>query len=208
MRTVLSRVVANQALHLTALALRFSETSRSLQPTRQLVLIVSLPMTLIQLDIVPHIGIGPVRFGMAREEVEAALASVPNALPRRAKGRSSTIDCYIEGSLQIEFGEDGTASFVEVWCHPATLCTYKGQDVFDLPAPDLFALLAADDGSGHHRYDPSEYLFPELIVSLWDADEQYDRKGNEGRAMYATVGVGDDRYLAAVRKIRGDSAGS
>jgi hypothetical protein len=140
---------------------------------------------------------------MTRAEVEATLATVPGALPRHQKGPSSAIECYFRSSLQIEFNADGTASFIDVWCHPAMLCTYKGRDVFDLAAPDLFALFAGDDTSGPHAYDAAEYLFPELIVALWDADEQYDRKGNESRPVYATVGIGDERYLAAIRKIRG-----
>jgi len=154
------------------------------------------------LDIVPHVGIGPVRFGMTRTEVEAAVAPLSGALPRRSKGRSSTIDCYFRGSLQIEFDPDGTASFIEVWCDAATLCTYKRHDVFDLPAPELFAIFVADDDSGSHAFAASGYLFTKLIVALWEADEQYDRKRNESRLVYATVGVGDERYLAAIRKVR------
>ncbi len=154
-------------------------------------------------DIVPHVGIGPVRLGMSRAEVEAALAGVPQALPGHTKGSSATIECYVQASLQIEFEADGTASFVEVSSHPAMLCLYKDQDVFDSPAPQLFALFAADDALGPHVYDPLEYVFPQLIVSLWEADEQYDRRCNQSRPMYATVGVGDERYLAAIRKISG-----
>jgi hypothetical protein len=161
----------------------------------------------VQLEITPHVGIGPVRFGMTRAEADAALSSLPGATPGRPKGgRSATIMCYFRASLQIEFDPDGTASFIEVSGDPATLCTYKGRDVFDLPAPELFALFATDDASGPHAFNASEYLFPELIVALWEADEQYDRKGGESRAVYATVGVGDERYLEAIRKIRGRSA--
>jgi len=161
-----------------------------------------------QLDIVPHLGIGPVRLGMTRAEVEIALARMPGALPRRRKGRSSAIDCYFRSSLQVDFDADGTASFIEVWYYPATIFAYKGRDVFDLPAPELFALFAADDASGPHGFVASGYLFPGRIVALWEADEQYDRKGKESRPVYATVGVGDERYLAAIRRIHGGSARS
>jgi hypothetical protein len=155
-----------------------------------------------QLKIVPHVGIGPVRLGMTRAEVAAALAVVPNALPGHTERGPSKVDCYLRASIQIMFEKDETASLIEVACDPSTLCTYKGHDVFDLSGPELFAILAADDLSGEHLYNSSEYVFPELMVALWDADSQYDRKGNESRPVYAAVAVGDERYLALIRKLR------
>jgi hypothetical protein len=162
-----------------------------------------------ELEIVPHVGIGPVRFGMTREEVNVALSALAGAKPGRPKGgRSTTIMSYLRGSLQVEFGADGTASFIEVSGDQATLCTYKGCDVFDLPATESFALFAADDASGQHAFSAAGYLFPQLIVALWCADTQYDHKGNVSRSVYATVGVGDARYLEAIRKSRGSSTSS
>jgi hypothetical protein len=158
--------------------------------------------TPIRFEIVPHQGIGPVRLGMNRTEVEAALAPFPGALPSNPKRKGSRVQCYYRGSLQVEFTAAGTASFIEVSNDSAFLSLYNGHDVFDLPAPDLFSLFAADDHAGPHQYNSSEYLFPDLIVSLWEADNQYDRKGGYSRPLYATVGVGNADYLAAINALR------
>ncbi|MCO6047857.1 hypothetical protein NG895_28460 [Aeoliella sp. ICT_H6.2] len=155
----------------------------------------------IQFDIVPHIGIGPVHLGMTPDAVEAAVGSVPGALPRLAKGRKT--HCYFKAALQVSFGESGLVNFIGVSGTPLLECRYEDRDVFDLPAPELFALIASRERSGRHDYSAAEYVFPEQIVTLYEADEQYDRKGGESRPVFAEVGVGNAEYLAVIRALRG-----
>ncbi len=74
-------------------------------------------------------------------------------------------------------------------------------DVFSLEASELFSLVTAADGSGPHEFTASEYLFPGQIITLWDADEQYDRRGGETRPVWAQVGIGNPAYVEALSLI-------
>ena len=39
------------------------------------------------------------------------------------------------------------------------------------------------------------------IMTLWQADTQYDYLGSESRLVWAQVGLGNERYLASISKI-------
>lgn len=77
----------------------------------------------------------------------------------------------------------------------------RGVDVFSISATELFSLMAASDDSGPHEFDRYEYCFPNQILTLWDADKQYDRQRGEEREVWGQVGIGNDAYLAAIEAI-------
>jgi len=113
------------------------------------------------------------------------------------------MDFFCDASVQVEYEEDDTASFIGVSFHSSFICTYRGMNVFDTPADALFSLMASFEGDGtEHAYNYSEYVFPKQILTLYDADSQYDRLGGEVRPIWAQVGIGDARYLTAVAKYR------
>jgi hypothetical protein len=62
--------------------------------------------------------------------------------------------------------------------------------------------MATSDDSGSHEFDRYEYRFPNQILTLWDADEQYDHQGGEGREVWAQVGIGNHAYMAAIDAIK------
>ncbi|WP_139213161.1 hypothetical protein [Pseudomonas kilonensis] len=62
------------------------------------------------------------------------------------------------------------------------------------------------DGSSQHseaKINPLFLMFPNQILTLWDADEQYDRQGGERREVWGQVGIGTSAYMAAIRAIKG-----
>ena len=63
-----------------------------------------------------------------------------------------------------------------------------------------FAFLAELDG-GDHQFTAAEYLFPRIIVTLWEADLDYDHLGGQSRPVFAEVGVGNAAYLEAIRDL-------
>jgi len=160
--------------------------------------------TPLRFDIIPHVGIGPVRLGRSPTEVDAALAPLPGAMPAYKKFEHGR--CFFRASLQIEFGGSGTVQFIGISENPDLFCAYEGHDVFDLAAPELFALIALRERTRTHHYSPLEYLFPDQVVTVYEADEQYDRKRGGTRPVFAEVGVGNAEYLAAIRAIRGVTA--
>ncbi len=155
----------------------------------------------MDLEIRPHEGVGPVALGMTRDEVRAALAAVPGAMDR-ASSRGS-LDYFFCNALQVEYAASGRASFIGVSWWPDVQTSFRlfGVNPWALPATELFKLLALADG-GDHQFNGSEYLFRNLIVTVWDADSQYDHLGHERRPVYAQVGIGNTEYLQAIDAIR------
>ncbi len=154
----------------------------------------------MQFEIEPHRGIGPISFGMTRAEVATAMKAIGGG-PPGAKGE--TIDCFFEYCFQVEFDASDRVDFIAVYGYSQHVFSFSGRDVFDIPGDELVAIISALD-----RPDPEltqagyEYVFPRLIISLWDLDTQYDRKGGEIRPVFCSVGVGTPHYLAVCRRIQ------
>lgn len=141
-------------------------------------------------EIEPHIGIGLVKLGMSRVEVKEALG---DDFYSGSHGRS---DYYFSNSLQIEFLE-GKTDFIGASYSDQYTVIYHGQNVFDITSEALFNIIAKNE-SANHSYVASEYLFLDQILTLWDADDQYDHIRGEEREVWAQVGIGSSSYLKAV----------
>jgi len=112
------------------------------------------------------------------------------------------MDYFCEHFIQVEYDDDELVHFIGIACHRAYLLTYEGINVFGVPAPQVFAEIAARDGSGVHEYDDAGLVFPNQIVTLWEADEQYDRLGGEQRVIWGQAGLGNRKYLDAINRIQ------
>ena len=88
--------------------------------------------------------------------------------------------------------------FIGVSHHSSQDVFYQNTDVFDITAKTLFDLVASNDDSGSYEFSEYEYIFLNQILTLWDADELYDRKGGEQRVIWAQVGLGNSEYLRAI----------
>lgn len=152
-----------------------------------------------QLILTPHVGIGPMKLGATRDDIRAALAGIGCPL-RTARG---SMDYFEGASIQVEYEDDGTASLIGVSSHHDVALLFAGVDLFDKEAEEVFALLARYDGSGAHQFSRFEYIFPDQIVTLFEADPQYDRRGGEARSVWGQIGCGDVRYKDAILKIHG-----
>ncbi len=104
--------------------------------------------------------------------------------------------------MQLSYGPSDEVWFIGVSGNLEFTFMFKGSDVFALPATEVFSLMAASDNSGPHDFTSYEYCFPNQILTLWDADEQYDLQEGETREVWGQVGIGNDAYLAAIRAIK------
>jgi hypothetical protein len=152
---------------------------------------------MLEFKIEPHIGVGPVKLGENRN----VLRDILREYGLQASHSTARSD-YFEG-VQVEYTDDH-ASFIGLSFSKVILFTYDGINVFDIEAERLFRIFSGIDKTKNHFFNKYEYLFPELVVTLWDADEQYDRLNKERRQIWAQVGVGNDIYLSKVLKIRGE----
>jgi len=144
-------------------------------------------------EIEPHHGIGPVKLGMSRAEVKVLFGS------ENYCNTNGEIDFYLESSLQIEF-VDNKADFIGVFYCPDHTVSYKGMNVFDTEAKKLFEFIALGE-SCNHEYNTAEYLFPDQIISLWEADKQYDYIGSHKRLIRGQIGLGTQDYLKAINAL-------
>ena len=155
----------------------------------------------MNIDIRPGDGVGPVKLGMPRSQVQAVMQALPGAM-NHADSRGK-LDYYFGNSFQIEYDKADLVHFIGVSYHPGCGCTYscQGRNLFDIPAEELFQWFALMDGEPQqHTFNRNEYLFPNIIVTLWGADTQYDYYGGETREVYAQVGIGNASYLRACHK--------
>ncbi len=111
------------------------------------------------------------------------------------------MDYFCDASIQVEYEDDDTVSFVGVSSSAELTLNYEGVDLFDMDAKEVFALLASRDRSGDHQFSELEYVFPSQIVTLYEADTQYDYRMEETRPVWGQIGCGDQRYLSAILKI-------
>ncbi|MEM9999164.1 MAG: hypothetical protein AAF809_15780 [Bacteroidota bacterium] len=145
-------------------------------------------------EIIPHVGIGPLRLGMKPAEARTAMA--PHGGVQASHG---TLDYFpSDNALQVEY-TDGRASFIGAAGSRDVRFDFRGVNPFDTPAQALFRHIASFE-EGAHRFNRSEYLFPGQIVTLWEADRQYDHAGGQRRPVYAQIGIGSAVYLAAAQK--------
>lgn len=157
---------------------------------------------MIYLALIPHRAIGPVELGMSRETVRATLAAAGCPLDF-----ARTSQDFFRPGIQIEYETDGTVSFIGVAPDENIVLSYQGRDLFDMAAAQSFRLIASAETRDEHAFNDAGYLFPDQIVSLWEADSQYDRKGGELRPMWGQIGIGDVRHFTAIRKVEGAGQG-
>ncbi len=142
----------------------------------------------------PHKGFGPAILRSTREQARQAMAAAGFPLERSRK----RTDRFCGSAIQIECGDDELVDFVGVSYSPRFNAVYRGALVFSVSAEELFRLIADADASGEHAFNASSFRFPGQVMTLWEADPQYDYLGNETRPVWAQVGLGSAAYAAAV----------
>lgn len=156
-----------------------------------------MTQTPIHLPIIPHVGVGPFKLGSSRDEVRHCMNVV--GLPfERERGQ---MDYCCSSSIQVEYDDDGRVDFIGASYDERILVTYNDQNVFDVTADALFELINSQE-ERPSEFNDYEFVFPYQIVTLWDADSQHDYLGGEIRLVWAQVGVGNESYLEAIRKIQ------
>lgn len=148
-------------------------------------------------EILPGVGVGPVKLAMTRGQVFTVL--LPYEDIATSEDMDPTTDYAFGNSLQIEYGRDGTVQFIGIGYYTNCGCEYMFQDraIGTYSAKELFELLAKLDG-GKHRYDSNEYFFPKIMMTVWEADDQYDYVGGHKKPVYGQVGVANQQYIDAI----------
>ncbi|MEJ3718407.1 hypothetical protein WGM54_10355 [Paenibacillus polymyxa] len=117
------------------------------------------------LIIEPKIGIGMIKLGMSKSEVEHCIRSYSNQYDKLDKDPN-----YFHYVFTIEYDSLGKVNFIEVASHAKEQfnCLFKEIDIFNTKADELVKLI--DKISPYERNHPEigwTYSFPELGLSLW-----------------------------------------
>lgn len=139
---------------------------------------------MLELPITPGVGAGPIYLGAWKEEARGLLADLGYPLC----AENGSLDYFCENALQLEY-ENERIRFIGISDHPDIACFFGIHDVFDRDAISLFRLFALNEKAALDVAPGETCFFPSQGLNLWEADEQYDRKGGYKRKVYAQVGV-------------------
>lgn len=140
----------------------------------------------MNLNIEPLVGVGPIRFGMTRAEVHAALG-----MPERIDDRR---ECFL-GGFMVDFDASGLAEFIEMAESDKFTVTFQDKNLHAVPAEELVKSLSA---VAKIKEDDVElgysYIFPELQISLWRGTIPESAQDEDGR-YFEAVGVARKGYF-------------
>jgi hypothetical protein len=153
----------------------------------------------MRFEIEPHRGVLPITFGMQRSYVAAAMGQIGGGSPVR---RFQSTDCFFSNAFQVSFNKSESAYFIEVCNNTDLLFLFGGKDVFDMPGEELLQdVILLDQPDPALSTSGYSYTFPNLIMTLWELDSQYDHKGGQRRPMFGAIGIGTEEYLNRIRDI-------
>jgi len=148
-------------------------------------------------EVLPHVGVGPVRLGMSRDEVRRVMTG-PCQPFRKGPFAAHETDAFHRSGFQVFYGgESPVVDYIELSRDSGFTASYRGVDVFAAPAERVIALFAHDA-----PFDPRHpelgysYIFPGLDLSLWRPTLPDSPEDPEGRE-FATIGVGAAGYYGA-----------
>jgi hypothetical protein len=119
----------------------------------------------MNLVIEPRVAAGPIRFGMTRNDVRAALGGTVKAFHKNF-GPRLLVDDFREANLHVFYREDDTAYAVEIWRGAQPML--KGIDFFAVPYPWLLTALRGFDADLIIERRGAQSL--RLSLRLWKPD--------------------------------------
>ncbi len=147
-------------------------------------------------EVLPHVGIGPVRLGISREESRSVMGEEPETFKKLVDDDTDT-DAYHNSSFQVFFDRNNTVEYIEVSRGEPLDVTYKGTNVFETKANDLVQMISSDAA-----FDPDDpelgysYRFPQLELALWRPIVPEDDDQDSQHHYFSTIGVGRPGYFS------------
>ncbi len=141
----------------------------------------------IDLELMPHKGIGSLLLGATKAQVAAALHGLRiKDTQENASGQLHAL----ENTIEIEFDSMGRVWFIGIFDHPMVKLTFGDESLFDNPARKSFQKLSLADGTEDIPFSSDEVLLPKLIVKLWDAK----RVDDDAEEIWTQIGLGTPAY--------------
>ena len=154
--------------------------------------------TLLSFTIQPFVGVGPVLFGMSRDEVHRAMPEPPKSFRKAQTSRHET-DAFYRNAFQVFYdGDQPTVEYIELSRGSVVRAFYRDLDVFATPADEVVAFVSRDSAFDETRRGfPYSYVFRDLQLSLWRPTIPESATDNDGR-YFSTIGIGRKGYYDVV----------
>lgn len=176
-------------------------------------------MQMVSYELIPKIGIGPIRFGMTHREVYAAMGTTPSRiLPRgKAVGEEDVSSFHFNGCFKVGYStETFIVNFIGVFSDNGVDVVYKGIDLFNIEAEKVIALISAE--TPYDKELPEQgysYVFTALELSLGrsgipekveaenidEDDLEYLEEERRKARFFDSVGLGVEGYYSVELKI-------
>jgi hypothetical protein len=151
---------------------------------------------MIEFEVAPHHGSGPVRLGMSREEARKAMPGEPQMF-RKGPDSEYLTDAYCDSGFQIFYeGSKPRVEYIALCRDSGLIARYRGWDVFGTEAEKLIEGISQI--APYDQTDPElgySYTFPGLEMSLWRPVMPQSANDPEGR-FFSTIGVGTKGYYS------------
>lgn len=150
----------------------------------------------LDLDLVPPVGVGRLRIGMAREAADDALASFrdpaavsdsgrPGQQVFRPSGLTIGIQCA-RGVLEaVELGRPVTS---------ADRVLFRGLDVFGLPAREVVRRMREHTAIDEDPDEPASFVAPDLLLGFWRPFAADDDPDEEKGHYFSSVLLAEPGY--------------
>src|SRR5262249_29981179 len=153
-------------------------------------------ITLIVYEVNPHVGVGPVKLGMTRDEVHRLMPG-PNIPFRKSPDDKHETDAFHDAGFQVFYtGDAPVVEYIELSAGLGLQAIYDGISVFEKDASEVVAHI-----SRNAAFDPDDwelgysYVFRALDLSLWRPFLPESPNDPEGR-QFMTIGIGVKGYYA------------
>lgn len=112
----------------------------------------------------PGVGCGPVRLGMTRPEVVAALGQ-PDA-EHQVWNRTGTTLSWLEGCFQVTLDDAQKVVDIMLSAKGPVVAVLQGIDVLHTPAEEVLAALSGL-GEGRYEEDGFSFVYPDARIAFW-----------------------------------------
>ncbi len=151
-------------------------------------------------QVVPKVGVGPVKLGMHRAEVHSAMGTPPVRFRKTETERYET-DAYAQNGFQIFYsGDEPRVEYIELSSDSDFVASYKGVDVFGTKAESIVTFIAQDALFDQNDWELGySYIFPALELGVWRPVVPGSADDPEGR-YFSTIGIGMTGYYSNTHK--------
>ncbi len=137
-------------------------------------------------EIIPNVGVGPIKLGMTREEVEMNFGQPEDKQENRH---------WFNDGFAIDFNDNGKVEFIELAKSQRFKGIFKGKCLHDLPAEEAVSVVYQYDS--YNENDPDlgySYVFLKLQLSLWRGTITESNEDGGGR-FFEAVSIAEDGYF-------------